>query len=122
MVSYFFLPPRLMRSRVALRHVACHVVQARPAHPCSPQKLCAGGMRQPSPKHPRSSALLVIRSAMAYYRKARLQGCRSGISHIPPNFVVDQWASDGESSSHRPYLWQYDVWTMFCHRLREEIT
>ena len=29
----FFLSTRLMRSRVALRHVARHVVQAKPAHP-----------------------------------------------------------------------------------------
>jgi hypothetical protein len=40
--------------------------------------------------------------------------------HIPPDLVVDQWASDGESSSQRPSLFQYDVWTMFCRHIREK--
>jgi hypothetical protein len=42
--------------------------------------------------------------------------------HIPPDLVVDQGAFDGESSSHRPYLLQDDVWTMLCHRISEKIT
>src|SRR6266581_8169766 len=39
-------------------------------------------------------------------------GSRS-ICHIPSDFVVDQWASDGESSSHRDFLFQQVVmkWT-----------
>ena len=32
-LASFLLPTRRIRSRVALRHVACHVVQARSAHP-----------------------------------------------------------------------------------------
>jgi len=44
------------------------------------------------------------------------------IFHIPPDLVVDQWAFDGESSSHRPSLLQDDVWTMLCPRISEKIT
>jgi len=29
--------------------------------------------------------------------------------HIPSNLVVDQWASDGESRSHRDFMFLYDV-------------
>jgi hypothetical protein len=29
--------------------------------------------------------------------------------HIPSNLVVDQWASDGESRSHRDFLVLHDV-------------
>jgi hypothetical protein len=36
--------------------------------------------------------------------------------------VVDQWASDGESSSHRSYLFQDDVWAMFRRQICEKIT
>jgi hypothetical protein len=36
-------------------------------------------------------------------------GLFSGIFHIPSNFVVDQWASDGESRSHRDFLVLHDV-------------
>jgi arylsulfatase A-like enzyme len=32
---------------------------------------------------------------------------------IPTDLVVDRWASDGESGSHRPFLFRYDIWTMF---------
>src|SRR5262249_46876134 len=42
--------------------------------------------------------------------------------HIPPDLVVDQWASDGERSSHRPFLFRYNVWTMFRRQIREKIT
>src|SRR5262249_57333915 len=31
------------------------------------------------------------------------------IFHIPLNYVVDQWASDGESRSHRDFLVLHDV-------------
>jgi hypothetical protein len=31
------------------------------------------------------------------------------IFHIPSNLVVDQWASDGESRSHRDFLVLHDV-------------
>jgi hypothetical protein len=41
---------------------------------------------------------------------------------IPPDLVVDRWASDGESGSHRPFLFRYDVWTMFHSQIREKIT
>ena len=44
------------------------------------------------------------------------------IFHIPPDLVVDQWAFDGESSSHRPSLLQDDVWTTLCPRISEKIT
>ncbi len=32
-----------------------------------------------------------------------------GKYHIPSDVVVDQWASDGESSSHRDFLFLQDV-------------
>jgi hypothetical protein len=38
------------------------------------------------------------------------------LSQIPPDLVIDRWASDGESGSHRPFLFRYDVWTMFVAR------
>src|SRR5712691_4475567 len=33
-----------------------------------------------------------------------------------PDLVVDQWASDGENSSHCDFLFRHDVWTMFVAR------
>jgi hypothetical protein len=36
--------------------------------------------------------------------------------------VVDRWASDGESGSHRIFLFQYDVWTMFYRQILEKTT
>src|SRR3989442_4563091 len=38
------------------------------------------------------------------------------IFHIPSDLVVDQWASDGENSSHCDFLFRHDVWTMFVAR------
>jgi hypothetical protein len=29
--------------------------------------------------------------------------------HIPSDLVVDQWTSDGESRSHRDFLFLYDL-------------
>jgi hypothetical protein len=40
----------------------------------------------------------------------------------PLDLVVDHWASDGESSSHRPFLIRYDVWTIVRRQIREKIT
>jgi hypothetical protein len=44
------------------------------------------------------------------------------MQHIPPDLVVDQWAVNGESSAHRPFLFRYDVWTMFRRQSREKLT
>jgi hypothetical protein len=49
-------------------------------------------------------------------------GSQGKIFQIPPDFVVDRWAPDGESGSHRPFLFRYDVWTMFHGQIREKIT
>jgi hypothetical protein len=46
----------------------------------------------------------------------------AGNCQIPPDLVVDRWASDGKSSSHRPFLFRYDVWTMLHGQIREKIT
>ncbi len=35
--------------------------------------------------------------------------CALRFFHIPSNLVVDQWASDGESRSHRDFLVLHDV-------------
>jgi hypothetical protein len=40
---------------------------------------------------------------------------RDGKYHIPPDLVVDRWACDGESGSHRDFLFRHNVWMMF-HR------
>jgi hypothetical protein len=34
---------------------------------------------------------------------------RGNNNHIPADLVVDQWAADGESSSHREFLFLHDV-------------
>jgi hypothetical protein len=47
---------------------------------------------------------------------------RLGKTHIPLDLVVDHWASDGESSSHRPFLIRYDVWTIVRRQIHEKIT
>jgi hypothetical protein len=39
------------------------------------------------------------------------------IYHIPPDLVVDRWACDGESGSHRNFLFRHNVWTMFHHQI-----
>jgi len=36
-------------------------------------------------------------------------GITNELFHIPSNLVVDQWASDGESRSHRDFLVLHDV-------------
>src|SRR2546428_11986394 len=41
--------------------------------------------------------------------------------HIPPDLVVDQQASDGESSSNHVFLFLHDVWAMFCRYIGEKI-
>src|SRR5262245_53222887 len=38
-----------------------------------------------------------------------------------PDFVVDRWTSDGESSSHRHFLFRQAVWTMFRRQISKEI-
>src|SRR2546430_5963879 len=38
-----------------------------------------------------------------------------------PDLVVDQRASDGESSSNHVFLFLHDVWAMFCRYLGEKI-
>src|SRR4029453_6360525 len=38
------------------------------------------------------------------------------------DLVVDRWAPDGESGSRRPFLFRYDVWTMFHGQISEKIT
>jgi hypothetical protein len=38
------------------------------------------------------------------------------------DLVVDQWTWDGESSSHRDFLFRQDVWTMFRRQISEKIT
>jgi hypothetical protein len=42
--------------------------------------------------------------------------------HIPPDLVVDPWTSDGESASHRHFLFRQDVWMLFRRQISEEIT
>ena len=44
-----------------------------------------------------------------------------GKFHIPPDLVVDQRASDGESSSNHVFLFLHDVWAMFCRYIGEKI-
>jgi hypothetical protein len=53
-------------------------------------------------------------------QKGTVAGTR--ISHIPANLVVDQWASDGESHSHRDFLSLHDVGTTSEHLSGYEIT
>src|SRR4051812_8332748 len=43
------------------------------------------------------------------------------IFHIPPDLVVVQWTSDGESGSYRDFLFRQDVWTMFRRQISEKI-
>ena len=40
--------------------------------------------------------------------------------HIPPDFVVDQSAFDGEGSSNCVFLFPHDVWAMFHRQISEE--
>jgi hypothetical protein len=40
---------------------------------------------------------------------------------IPPDLVVARWTSDGESGSHRHFLFRQDVWTMFHRQISKEI-
>ena len=37
--------------------------------------------------------------------------------HIPPDFVVDLWAADGESGSHHDFRFGHEVWTMLFHQI-----
>src|SRR6266853_2597425 len=39
-----------------------------------------------------------------------------------PDLVVDPWTSDGESASHRHFLFRQDVWMLFHRQISEEIT
>jgi hypothetical protein len=39
-----------------------------------------------------------------------------------PSRYATRWASDGESGSHRHFLFRQDVWTMFRRQISEEIT
>ena len=39
-----------------------------------------------------------------------------------PDLVVNRRTSDGESSSHRHFLFRQDVWTMFRRQISKEIT
>src|SRR4029434_6247534 len=38
-----------------------------------------------------------------------------------PDLVVARWTSDGESGSHRHFLFRQDVWTMFHRQISKEI-
>src|SRR6266571_632552 len=42
--------------------------------------------------------------------------------HIPSDLVVNQWASDVESSSHRDFLGLHSVWTTCGRLIRDKIT
>ena len=42
--------------------------------------------------------------------------------HIPPNLVVNRWACDGESGSHRDILCRHGVWTMVRRHISWKIT
>src|SRR5712691_8683221 len=42
--------------------------------------------------------------------------------HIPSDLVVNQWASDVESGSHRDFLFQHSVWTTCGRLIRDKIT
>ena len=42
--------------------------------------------------------------------------------HIPPDYVVDRCAADGESRSHRDFLLRPDVWTRCRRQISERIT
>src|SRR4029453_1191680 len=44
------------------------------------------------------------------------------IFHIPPDFVVDPWTSDGESASHRHSLFRQGVRMVFRRQISEDIT
>jgi hypothetical protein len=46
----------------------------------------------------------------------------SGSPQIPTDLVVDRRAPNGESGSRRPFLFRYDVWTMFHGQISEKIT
>ena len=51
-----------------------------------------------------------------------VQCCDSQKVQTPPDLVVDRWASDSESGSRRPFLFRYDVSTMFRGQIGEKIT
>src|SRR5499426_2204977 len=53
------------------------------------------------------------RDLLVTYSQHYCTKCR----HIPPDFVVDRWTSDGESSSHRHFLFRQAVWTMFRRQI-----
>ncbi len=42
--------------------------------------------------------------------------------HIPSDLVVNRWASDVESSSHRDFLGLHSVWTTCGRLIRDKIT
>jgi len=44
------------------------------------------------------------------------------ILHIPPDYVVDRCAADGESRSHRDFLFRPYVWTRCRRQISERIT
>jgi len=43
-------------------------------------------------------------------------------SHIPSDLVVNRWARDGESGSHRDILCRLDVWTLARRQISWKIT
>jgi hypothetical protein len=45
-----------------------------------------------------------------------------GNLHIPPDLVVDQWASDAESGSPPDFLLRHDLWTTFRRLMMSQIT
>jgi len=104
-------------------HVALH----RQARPAAPTK----AIRQPAPCEPPRRREMAIStagwvdspspSAPTSHDTPKDHHIRD-IFQIPLDLVVDRWASDGESSSHRPFLCQYDVWTMVRGQIREKIT
>src|SRR5215467_513127 len=42
--------------------------------------------------------------------------------HIPPDLVVNRWACNGESGSHRAFLCRHDAWALVRRQIQEEIT
>ena len=44
------------------------------------------------------------------------------VGHIPSDLVVNRWACDGESGSHRDILCRLDVWTLARRQISCKIT
>jgi hypothetical protein len=73
-------------------------------------------------------AKILIDGAFATYdrqiggTKAKIDAAIKRISQIPPDLVVDQWSSEGESSLILDFLFLHSVWTTFDRLISDKIT